>query len=233
MNGNVRFPSFKATLALAGVLLCALIVLSCGGKETNDAKANGDKKFNPTHAATDYQMLQAELKLANTDKPYLAIDFARKRLALMLKGMLVWSYPIDVSQDDAAEVSDFMERFYAGSQLVRPISETHLFSGQTKTPDSILAIVSEATKFKPELLQRELPEHFQLLWGENVIVDIQTDIKGKPTDKFKNTIFEIRHALQTPFGKSQINITMKSDRALTLFRVAQPGLPTILFPPKA
>ena len=81
-------------------------------------------------------------------------------------------------------------------------------------------------------MQRELPEHFQLHWTENVIVDIQTDVKGQPTDKFKNTIFEIRHALQKPFvGKSQITIKMPSNSALTLFRIGQPGFPTLVIPP--
>lgn len=223
--------SRTAALALSGVFVGLLCLVSCAKKDSADAKSSGEKKFSPTHAASEYQMLQAQLKLASTDKPYLVLDFAQKQLRLELEGTLVWNYPLDVSPDDIAEIGDFVERFHSGSQLVRPITQTYLFSGQTKTSDSILNIVSEVTKVKAELLQRELPEHFQLFWGENVSIDIFTDIKGQPTDKFKNTVFEIRHALQTPFGKARITIKMPSGRALTLFRVAQPGLPTFVIPP--
>ena len=216
---------------MSGVLLGIFLLASCSKKDATEGKQGAEKKFSPTHAALEYQTLQAQLKLANTDKPYLVLDFARKQLRLELKGTLVWNYPLDVSQDDIAEIGDFIDRFHTGSQLVRPITQTYLFSGQSKTPDSVLNIVSSVTKVKVELLQRELPEHFQLFWGENVSIDIFTDIKGQPTDKFKNTIFEIRHALQTPFGKSKITIKMPSGSALTLFRVAQPGLPTIVVPP--
>jgi hypothetical protein len=207
-----------------------MLLVSCG-RDSDDSGKDG-KKFSPTRAASEYQMLQAQLKLAATNKPYLVFDFAHKQIAIKLKEMVVWNYPLEVSAEDVAEIGDFVERFHAGNQLVRPITETHLFSGTSKTPDSILNIVSGVTKVKPELMQRELPEHFQLHWTENVIVDIRTDVKGEPTDKFKNTIFEIRHALQKPFvGKSQITIKMPSSSALTLFRIGQPGFPTLVIPP--
>ena len=206
-----------------------LVVLAggCGGGD-NGASARG------WSAAHEYQVIQAELKLANMVKPYFVIDFAKKELLIKLRGAVVWVYPLSIQASDNEEVWDFVDRFQGKEGLlIRTITETHLFSAQSKTPDSILSIVSEVTKFKPELLQRELPQRFQLLWGDKVVLDIQTDIKGTPTDKLENTMFEVRHAIQTPFGKAQLNIKMDPTRALTLYRAAQPGLPTMVVPPKA
>jgi hypothetical protein len=223
----------KTVLVLTGALLALALGVSCSRKGSADSKDGDGKKFNPSSAAVEYQLLQAQLRLSGTDKPYLVIDFDRKQIRVELKGTLVWGYPLDISPDDAAEVGDFVTRFRSNAEMVRPITQAHLFSGASKTPDSVLNIVSEVTKLRPELLQRELPERFDLLWGEYVILDVRTDQKGVQTDKLKNTIFEIRHAIQTPLGKSKITIKMPADRALTLFRVAQPGLPTLVIPPKA
>jgi len=221
---NSRVIAGLVVVAIAAALL--VLPVGCGGK---DGSASGAGPDNP---ALVYQRIEAELKLASLVKPYLVIDFAKKQLDLKLRGAVVWSYPLDITEGDNEEVWDFVQRFEGkDTKLIRTITETHLFAAQEKTPDSILAIISEATKFKPELLQRELPQRFQLLWGDKVVLDIHTDIKGIPTDKLKNTMFEVRHAIQTPFGKAQLTIKMDPTRALTLYRVAQPGLPTMVLPP--
>ncbi len=221
-----KVSGFTLLLAATAVLWVAG---GCGG--------GGDKAGASAHAKTpntEYQMLEAELKLANMVKPYFVIDFADQELLIKLRGAIVWKYPLGLQSTDNEEEWDFVERFRGKEgMLIRTITETHLFAAQAKTPDSILAIVSEATKFKPELLQRELPERFQLLWGDKVILDIKTDIKGKPTDKLENTMFEVRHAIQTPFGKAHLTVKMDPTRALTLYRVCQPGLPTMVIPPKS
>ena len=88
------------------------------------------------------------------------------------------------------------------------------------------------TNFDAALLQRELPARFELHWGDEVIMDIRTDVEGKPVDKFKNTIVEVRNLLQSPLGSSKIMIKMDPVHALTLYRMAQPGLATMVQPPK-
>jgi hypothetical protein len=219
--------SSRSILQLTLIIVSLTICAGCGG-DGNGASARG------WNAANEYQMIQAELKLANMVKPYFVIDFAKKELLVKLRGAVVWVYPLSIPASDNEEVWDFVDRFQGKeSNLIRTVSETHLFSAQSKTPDSILSIVSGVTKFKAELLQRELPQRFQLLWGDKVVLDISTDIKGTPTDKLENTMFEVRHAIQTPFGKAQLNIKMDPTKALTLYRVAQPGLPTMVIPPKS
>jgi hypothetical protein len=212
----------STSAALLAVLLGAL---SCGPKDTA-ARLGIDK------TQLEYQVIQSELRLAETEKPYLVLDFKDKELRLMLKGAVVWNYPLSVAAGHDDELWEFIKLFVGKEHhLIRPLSETHLFAAQSQTPDSILAIVSEVTKFKPELLQRVVPARFQMLWGNDLILDIQSDAKGKETDKFKNTILEVRHVLQLPFGEAHLTITMDKVRAVTLLRVAQPGLPTLLYPP--
>lgn len=214
-------------ICLSLIFISVAFAAGCGG-DGNGASARG------WSAANEYQMIQAELKLAKMVKPYFVIDFAKKELVLKLRGAEVWVYPLTIPATDNEEVWDFVDRFQGkDAKLIRTISETHLFAAQSKTPDSILSIVSEVTKFKAELLQREMPQRFQLLWGDKVVLEISTDVKGTPTDKFENTMFEVRHAIQTPFGKAQLNIKMEPTKALTLYRAAQPGLPTMVIPPKA
>ncbi|HVP06223.1 MAG TPA: hypothetical protein VMS71_00165 [Candidatus Acidoferrum sp.] len=230
---NCRFR--RLGIVLGGLLVFASLQFSCGGKSDNGAdKSAGEKKFNAGKAQLDYQLLQAELKLAEKEQVYLELRFDLKQLRLMLKGAVVWSYPLDLSEQDSDDISDFVDMFRGSSGiLARPLSETYLYAAQEKTPDSVLAIISEVTKFKPELLQRELPQRFQLHWGDNVILDIKTDVQGKPTSKFKNTMLEVRHVIQSTLGEAHLTVKMDATHALTLFRVAQPGLPTLIFPPSA
>ncbi len=215
-------------------LLAAMVATLLPAAGCGDGDTSAGSSIRNRGAAGEYQMIQAELKLAKLEKPYFVIDFAKKELLIKVRGAIVWEYPLTVPASDIEEVWDFVERFQSKeSQLIRTITETHLFAAQGKTPDSILAIVSGVTKVKPELMQRELPERFQLLWGDKVILDVKTDIKGKPTDKLENTMFEVRHAIQTPFGKAHLTIKMDPTKALTLYRAAQPGFPTMVIPPKS
>ncbi len=174
----------------------------------------------------------AEAKLAESDKVYLMVDLAHKELQLILKGAVVWNYPLKMEKENPGDLREFARLFRRNENLVvRPLSEKHLFASKSRTPDSILAIVSEVTKFRPELLQREMPERFQLLWGDDLILDVRTDVQGTPISKFKNTIVEIRRVLQRPLGEAYLSVKMDPVRALTLYRMAQPGLPTILIAP--
>lgn len=212
------------------VVTLVLLVVACGG---SDQTANGNgTTWSAVDAEREYQMIQAELKLSVLEKPYLVLNFDKKQVRLKLKGAVVWEFPINIEQGDSDELQSFIDRFHDGRKLVRPITATHLYSYKEQTPDSILTIISDVTKFDASLLQRELPARFELHWGDAVILDIRTDVKGKPVDKFKNTIVSVRHLLQSPLGVSQITIKMDPVHAMTLYRVAHPGLATIVQAPK-
>jgi hypothetical protein len=211
--------------------MAALFAAGCGENPASQ-RAKSSDKWNRDSAEAEFRLLQAELKLAETGKPYLILNLHENALTLKLKGAVVWSHRIDVAPSDAGDVRDFVDRFRgAQHRVVRPLEENYLYAASDQTPDSILKIVSEATKFPPELLQRAIPERFYLLWQGGLTLEVKTDVAGEPRSGFKNTMFRVRQALRKPFGDSHVIVRMKPDEAITLYRVAQPGLPTLLYPP--
>jgi hypothetical protein len=218
--------------------LCGLLILTglsvCKKKQsaevTPDHRVNNSGNREKTEL--QYRLIQTELLLAKSSEPYLVIDLEESRLQLRLKGVVVWSSPIQFMETDSQEVRDFVRRFEGEKKdQVRPLSDKFLFTAQNKTPDSVLAIVSQAVKAKPELMQRDIPERFQLFWESGLILEVWTEIEGKTKTKLKGTLVEVRHAIQRPFGEAHITLKMTPEAALTLYRAAYPGLPTLLCPP--
>jgi hypothetical protein len=233
ISENMLFKTRWITLPLCSFLIC-IALSTCGKKESEQTIApdQSNKKWDRQRADLEYGLIQAELKLALSEQLYMVLDLERKELRLKLKGATVWNYPLNMAEADSQEVGEFIQRFQGdGERLVRFLSEKHLFTFQEKTPDSILAIVSEVVKADVELLQRDVPSRFQLLWGYGLILEVRTDIKGIPKSKLKSTIVEVREALRRPFGEARIVVKMDPDDALTLYRAAHPGLPTLLCPP--
>jgi hypothetical protein len=220
-------------LPLCGLLIC-LAFLACRKKHPEQTliPEPGDKKWERQRAELEYRLLQVELALAKSEELYMVFNLQQNELQLKFKGAVVWNSPINLVETDSQKLEKFAQRFQGEEgKLVRPISDKHLFTAQNKTPDSILAIVSEVVKAKPELMQRDVPGRFQLLWGYGLILEVRTDIKGIPKSKLKSTIVEVREALRRPFGEARIVVKMDPDKALTLYRAARPGLPTLLYPP--
>ncbi|MCJ7576847.1 MAG: hypothetical protein MUO91_00165 [candidate division Zixibacteria bacterium] len=229
---QVFFKTRWLFLLLYSLLFCATLS-TCGKKESEQTIApdQSDKKWDRQRAELEYGLIQAELKLALSEELYMVLDFERKELRLKLKGATVWNYPLNIAEADSQELREFIQRFQGdGGRWVRFLSEKHLFASQEKTPDSILAIVSEVVKADVELLQRDVPSRFQLLWGYGLILEVRTDIKGIPKSRLKSTIVEVREALRRPFGEARIILKMDPGDALTLYRAAHPGLPTLLYP---
>jgi hypothetical protein len=215
---------FLTAAALAGMML-----LSCG-KGQNDSKETADVKRNKDQQ--EYRLIRTELVLIKTEKPYLALDFNKKKIMLKLKGAVLWSYPMNFAVADSSEINEFWFRFIGDrSHLVRVLKEKYLFEGTKQTPDSILAIVSRALKVDPSLLQRVLPERFQLRWADGLFLEIQTDVSGEPISKVRNAIAGIGKAVRLPFGEATITIKMDAVDALTLYRATAPGIPTLIYPP--
>jgi len=127
----------------------------------------------------------------------------------------------------------FVRKFQGSdNRLVRPVVEKYLFSAKEKTPDSVLKIVGEVVKIAPEKLQREIPSRFQLVWEDGLILEIHTDVAGKPITSFKNTMVSLSQTLQKPFGEVTLIVQMAPEEAMTLYRVSSPGFPTMIHPPK-
>jgi hypothetical protein len=218
-------------LPLFGFLILAGISV-CKNKQSAPAtpKPRVENSEDRKRAERQYRLIQTELLLAKSSQPYLVIDLDKDQLQIKLKGAVVWSQPIHLLETDSEEVRDFARRFEGEKkELVRPLSDKFLFTARNKTPDSVLTIISDAVKAKPELMQRDVPERFQLFWDSNLILEVRTEISGKPKEKLKGTMVEVRHAIERPFGESHITLKMSPEAALTLYRAAHPGLPTFLY----
>jgi hypothetical protein len=230
---NMLFKTRWITLPLYSFLVC-IALSTCGKKESEQSSlpAQSDKKWDRLSAELEYRLIRTELALAKSEKLYMVLDLERKELRLKLKGAVVWNCPLEIAEADSQKIREFVKYFQGDEErLVRFLSKKHLFAAKEKTPDSVLAIVSEVVKADVELLQRDVPARFQLLWGYGLILEVRTDIKGIPKSRLKSTIVEVREVLRRPFGEERIVVKMDPDDALTLYGAAHPGLPTFLYPP--
>jgi hypothetical protein len=219
------------TLSLALLALALLAACQKNGKQGEESQANETKKWEWSQAEREFELIQAELRLALTGKPYLVLDFEKREIEIRLKGTEVWNNPFRTVDGDYGSLVDFSKRFQGKDNiLIRPVLEKHLFASSEKTPDSILAIVGKAVNVDPQLLQRQVPQRFQILWDNDLIIDIRTDVEGKAESRLKNTIAEVRHALRRPFGESVLKLKMDPEQALTLYRASDSGLPTFIIP---
>jgi len=216
---------------LTFITLSVLLFMPSGcDKNSETGDRAGGEKWNHSKAEAEYEVLQSEYRLASTVKPYLVFNLRKKQLELRLKGVEVWSAPLDLI-DDSEDYDSFAKTFHSSDhKIIRPLLEKHMFAYSDKTPDSILVIVGEAVMADPKLLQREIPERFQLLWDKNLVLDVRTNVTGKPISRLKNTMREIRRMIQKPFGEAVLVIKMEPELALTLYRACEPGLPTMVYP---
>jgi len=226
------FKKQQIVLILCGFLLYA-VPCSCEEKhpKAGSDQHQKDKKWDRQRAELEYWLIQAELRLARSEELYLVLNMGRKEFQLKLKGALVWNYPINIVDTDSQELKEFVERFLGDKgRVARCLSGKHLFTAQDKTPDSVLAVVGEVVKVDPELLQRDVPARFQLLWGSGLTLEVRTDIEGKPKSPLKSTLMEFRHALRRPFGEAYLIVKMHPDDAITFYQAPRVGLPSILCP---
>ncbi|MCX6641583.1 MAG: hypothetical protein NTW14_14045 [bacterium] len=218
---------------MAPFCLC-LSLSACHKKSPDQSKPlkQTTGAWDESRAETEYKILQAELQLAKAESLYFVIDLPDKLFQLKLKGAVLWDYPIHYIGNGSSDADKFFQRFQAGGQyLVRPITGRYLFAGREKTADSLLAIIAKVVNVEPELLQREIPERFQLQWGDGLMLDVSTDVSGTAKFPFKNTLVGVGQALARPFGEARISVKMDTSRAITFYRVTEIGLPTIVYPP--
>lgn len=223
-----------------GILLLSILMglAACSGRESSAGKSPSLSTTDEERAKAEaeYTAVQTELYLAASGKPYLVIDFSRNMISLRLKGAVVWDYPIDYEPGDsahsgpnAAEIGLFPVRF-AGhdKKSMRPIVGRYLFRASEQTPDSELVVIGEAVNVDPELLQRDLPERFQLAWEGDIALEVRTEISGRLVSPIKNAMIEIRQVMRLPLGRTVLVLSMEPEDALTLYRAATVGMPTLM-----
>ncbi len=193
------------------------------------AASRKPEKWDPERAEREYRLIQFELAMAKVGEVYMVLDMDRREILLKMKGAVVWNCPLEIAPEDSGGLEEFVSRFKDGDEeFVRLLSNRHLFAARDKTPDSILAIVGQVVKTDPSLLQRDLPERFHLFWGWDLILEVRTGIVGEPKSRFRNASLAVLEAVRRPFGGKRLVVKMSADDALTLYRTASPGLPTLL-----
>lgn len=226
---------FRLTVIFA---LATTLLFSCSGDETENENASAEgkqktvaKKWSYDKANLEYRLIASELKLAQMKKTYFVLDFKEKRLLLKLGGATVWNYPMNIDADNSDELNDFIGRFMEEKKLlVRPVTERHLFAATEKSSDSVLSIVSQVVRADVSLMQRDIPQRFEIHWGDGLTLEVKTEIAGEPRSKLKNAVIEFRKVLQKPFGEATLSIIMDAESAMTLYRVADRGLLTLINP---
>lgn len=227
---DMKLISRGLSVSVIGVLACSLMI-SCAKREQSETAKAKSQGWNQEQAELEYRLMQAELKLSQSKDAYLVLNFRHQELQIRLQGTVVWNYPMTLEKTESSELHEFSDRFLGDKMtVVRPILFTYLFAASGKTPDSVLAIISDATMFSADLLQRTIPERFQLKWADDIVLDIRTDVVGKPESKWKNTIVEIRQAIAGRLGAALVSVKMPKDNAITLYRAATIGLPTLIIP---
>ena len=243
LGRRLRGPAAFGVLLLLGFLAFGSSAAPAGDTAKNGATpapgatptpkparvAKKPEPWDPARARDEYREIQLELALAKTGNAYMVLDLDGRQVLLKVKGAVVWSSRLELAPEDSGDLERFVKRFKSGDDLIlRLLTNKHLFASTEKTPDSILAIVGQVVKADPQLLQRDIPERFQLMWGWDIVLDVRTDVVGTPKSKFENMRTTVLEAVRGPFGEARLVARMSSDNALTLYRIAFPGLPTII-----
>jgi hypothetical protein len=224
-----RFIFSKTGIGLFSII-CIIFALAANCGKTDQPEAGKSSDWEYAEANYEYRLLQYELNLAQTGQPYLGLDFFKNNIVLKLKGATVWDYPLSLTDADSAEIKAFIKSFIGEkANPLRPVKNKYLFKAADKTSDSVLQIVGEVVNVNPELLQRELPEQFQIAWSGELKIVVNTDITGKPISAFKNVLVKITDVLDSPLGEKTIELKMEPAEALTLYRAVEKGMPTLLF----
>jgi len=217
--------------------MCGLLSLTGCDKLAGILESRNDSKSRKGSNDSDellYQTALTELKLAETGKPYLVFDVPGNALEIRVKGATVLCAPFEVIEDKASALDKFLHRFSQGQgRLLRPLAGKYLFAAQQQTPDSVLRIVSEVINVKPELMQRQIPRRFRLIWDNKLILDCVSDVEVDERaagleEKLQNTMMEARYVLRRPFGATLLVLKTSPENATTIYRAVDRGTPTLL-----
>ncbi|MFH0765852.1 MAG: hypothetical protein V2A61_05470 [Calditrichota bacterium] len=230
-GGNDNYTGTIPIRPFLSIIISLSLILALGLSSCRTSRESKQKIADEEQALKrQYYLLNTELKLSANPQPYLAIDFAAGEIQIKMKGVLLWNQKIQYADEDSGKRIRF-ERKFLGSEgmcVVRQITDKYLYAGKGRLPDTLLTLVSKALEVRPDLLQREIPSRFSISWGPSLTLQVYTEIKGEPKSLLRNAWLDAKDALKLPWEKSDLEITMPAEEALTLFRMAEPGAPTLL-----
>jgi hypothetical protein len=152
------------------------------------------------------------------------------RIEIRLRGAIVWEEPIQVVEGDPSVLTEFVALFRKSTDgtNVRFLKKKQLFAAQDRFAESVLTVVSDVLKVNAELMQRELPARFQFDWGDGLILRFRTETEIKSEGGAAAWLKDLFASMKDDVGHPVPVLEVKSERAITLFRVAHSGLPTLL-----
>ena len=179
-------------------------------------------------AEAEYQMLQAELQIAKGDKPYLVFQWEpQPQLLVKLKGAVVAAYPLRL-EGGPGEVKRFREEFRGPQRrVVRGLAQKYLYTARDQTPDSVLTIVGGVLNLDPQEMQREIPGWFELKWQDDLVLEVRADVDGQPLPGVDLKIVKLQQTIRRPFGEVRLRVRLDRRDALTVYRLAHPGMPVL------
>lgn len=220
-----RFP-------IGMLILSALILIPFAASIGQDAKTTD-------HASTQRQIARqdltaelvttwTELQLAQRDSPYLVLNIPRSTLDIRLKGRLLCRFSIEFKMSQQRLLSR-VEDLRSDNQLpVEVLTSKSLYGYRKCYSDSVLEIISRVVKTAPGNIQRYKPSRFELRFGSRLAIHVITDIEPTHGTGWKTPFVFLRRLILRLLTKANVEIKMKPDHALTIYRMAEPNMPILI-----
>lgn len=171
----------------------------------------------------------AETALADNEQLYLVCDLAKSRLRLKLKGIVVRDY--DYTLDgDSDQVISFRRRAEDADSVVHRLTRLHLYEAANKLNDTVLGIVSEATKASSELLQRYRPERLAVTFEGRLGLEVLSEVEGKPVSLGSNWAESAKEFAERVMGSKMLAIRLDPDDAMSFYGACQSKPPLLVAP---
>ena len=109
-------------------------------------------------------------------------------------------------------------------RVVRGLAQKYLYTARDQTPDSVLTIVGNVLNLDPREMQREVPGWVELKWQDDLVLEVRADVDGQPMPGVDLKIVKLQQKLRRPFGETRLRVHIDRRDALTIYRLAGPGL---------
>ncbi|MGQ9603712.1 MAG: hypothetical protein ACUVUU_05820 [bacterium] len=224
-----RFSDFLLQLLI--MLAVSLLTSALAIGETSKEASQVSPVSNTDHGAlVDKLALDwTELQLAKRDSPYLVLNVPRSTLDVRLKGRLLARFPIEFEMSRDKLVSKIAHLKKSDTGLPVEILTSKRLYGYTKCySDSMIKMISSVVKTNPNNIHRYKPSSFELRFGTRLVIYVKTDVKPSDRDGWKTPFDLARGTILYLFTKTRIKIRANADDALTIYRMAEPGMPILI-----
>lgn len=214
------------------LMLSALLLIPLAPAIGQDAKRTGhasiQRQFTREDLTTDLVTTWTELQLAQRDSPYLVLNIPRSTLDVRLKGRLLCRFPVEFKMSHQRLIS-MAGALRSNSELpVEVLTSKSLYGYRKCYSDSVLEIIAKVIRTDPQNIQRYQPSRFELRFGTRLAIHVVTDIEPTHGPGWKTAFVFLRRLILRLLTKANIEIQMKPNDALTIYRMAEPDMPILI-----